>query len=167
MSVVYYRIANTALFIYGLTRSFSIMKIAPLLVVSQLPTLWFLVNVCIQKELRIRSHKIMCGLMVNKIMGPVMSAVIFTSVVRNLGSQAWGMTGGSNAAAAPEVATPSEKAALRPGLDSRTPSSIDEVAAAEATVGITPEALGETESEVNEIDRENIRDRISPFIDGL
>jgi len=181
LSVVYYRIANTALFIYGLTRSFSIIKIAPLLVVSQLPTLWFLANLVINKHLRQRAHKILCGLLINKFMGPVMSVVIFTNVVRNLGSQAWGMTGGSNAAVAPAPVAASatassdlsltEKTPLSVSSESlkRKPSSIDELAAAEASigVGVTPEALGETVSEVNEIDRIDVRERISPIMDGL
>ena len=174
LTVVYYRVANTALFIYGLTRSFSIIKIAPLLVVSQLPTLWFLVNCIINKQLRVRSHKIMCGLLINKFMGPVMSVIIFTNVVRNLGSQAWGMTGGSNAtAAAPAVPVTNEKTPLHDleksssySLSSRQPSSIDDLAAAEAAMGIRPEDFDEPFSEVNEMDRD-AASRLSPNMDGL
>lgn len=177
LSVVYYRVANTALFIYGLTRAFSIIKIAPLLVVSQFPTVWFLMNLVIHKPLRQRSHKILLGLGINKLMGPVMSIIIFTNVVRNLGSQAWGMTGGSNATAAP-VATASavsEKTALTALPLRSSASSIDEVAAAEATIGMSPEQLaqptpeqsGEFASEVNEIDRVDQPDMMSPVMDGL
>ncbi|GAB7356070.1 hypothetical protein MBLNU459_g6686t1 [Dothideomycetes sp. NU459] len=112
LSLVYYRVFNTALFIYGLTKSFHVMKIIPLLVVSQLPTLWYLCNMAINPHLRVKSHKLLIGLLINKFMGPVMSLTIFTNVVKNLGSQAWGMTGGSNATATPVA--PVAQAATQP-----------------------------------------------------
>lgn len=177
LSVVYYRVANSIMFIYGLSEAFNIIKLAPLLVVSQFPTVWFLMNVIIHKPLRQRAHKILLGLGINKIVSPVMSLIVFTNVVRSLGSQAWGMTGGSAATAAP-VATASavsEKSALTRLPPRSSASSIDEIAAAEATVGMTPEQLaqptpeqvGEVASEVNEIDRVDQRDKISPVMDGL
>lgn len=81
-----------------------------------------------------------------------------------------GMTGGSNATAAPAPAGPTltEKPAreLEPGTSRN--SSIDQIAAEEANIGMitTPEMVGMTESEVNEIDREE-RDKITPVLDGL
>lgn len=110
----------------------------------------------------------MMGLCINKFMGPVMSVIIFTNVVRNLGSQAWGMTGGSNATAAPAAGpTLTEKTPLTDEKSQDRKSSVDSIAAEEANVGVTPEQMGETVSEVNEIDRTDPNDRISPHIDGL
>jgi len=45
LSMVYYRVANSILFIKGLVEEFNFMKLLPLLVVSQLPTVWFFINV--------------------------------------------------------------------------------------------------------------------------
>lgn len=92
LSLVYYRIANTIMFVYGLIGSFSVMSLIPLLVVSQIPNLWFLANLIFVPQLRVRSHKIILGLLINKFMSPITSILVFTSVVKNLGSQAWGLT---------------------------------------------------------------------------
>lgn len=97
LSVVYYRIINTALFIYGLTKHFHLAKIIPVLVVSQFPTVFFLVCVFCFHELRIRIHKLVIGWFLNKIFSPVVAVVNFTNVARKVGSAAWGMTGGSGA----------------------------------------------------------------------
>lgn len=125
LSLVYYRIANTAMFIYGLTREFSIMSLVPLIIVSQIPTVWFFVCIATNKQLRQRAHKILLGYCINKLISPFMSAIIFSTVVKNLGSQAWGMTGGTATTAPPppaalieidekgvDVASLSEKQAL-------------------------------------------------------
>jgi hypothetical protein len=182
LSLVYYRVANTALFIYGLVKSFNLMSIIPLLVVSQLPTIWFLINTATNKQLRQRSHKIMLGLCINKVMAPIMSVAVFTIVVKNLGSQAWGLThGATTAVAAATTGTPiaavkaaeAEKAQTAQGLlEKHQPrnGSIMSIIAEESSIGTNSiRSIGsgsifsddrEIESDVNEIDEEDPREKI-------
>jgi cellulose synthase/poly-beta-1,6-N-acetylglucosamine synthase-like glycosyltransferase len=88
MSMVYYRVFNTILFLKGLAESFVFIDVLPLLIVSQTPTAWFLFTMlALNHDLRIRSHKLLLGLVVNKIFGPIMSIIVFTKVATNLGSQ--------------------------------------------------------------------------------
>ncbi|KAI5197965.1 glycosyltransferase family 2 protein [Aureobasidium subglaciale EXF-2481] len=172
LSLVYYRVANTILFIYGLVSSFNLMSIIPLLVVSQLPTIWFLINTATNKQLRQRAHKILLGLVINKFMAPVMSVAVFTIVVKNLGSQAWGLTHGATTAApaAVEQAAENEKAQTAQGLlETLQPrnGSIMSIITEESSIGMnTPKANSiasrdrEGESEVNEIDEDDPREKI-------
>lgn len=99
LTMVYYRIANTVLFIYGLVTAFHVMKLIPLIVVSQIPTMWFAVNTVAQPELRKRWVRLLLGYVVNKFLSPVISVTVFTTVVKNLGSQVWGLTGITQASA--------------------------------------------------------------------
>lgn len=172
LSLVYYRVANTILFIYGLISSFNLMSIIPLLVVSQLPTIWFLINTATNKQLRQRAHKILLGLVINKFMAPIMSVAVFTIVVKNLGSQAWGLTHGATSAtpaAAVEVAS-AEKAQTQQGLLEKLEprnGSIMSIITEESSIGSnTPKANSiisqdrEGVSEVNEIDEDEAREKI-------
>ncbi|PHH91656.1 hypothetical protein CDD83_10809 [Cordyceps sp. RAO-2017] len=90
---VYYRVLNTILFIRCLVLHFNIMDILPLLVVGQLPGLWFCICLLIQRSLRVRIHKIIVGWLLNKIVSPIMSSIVFAAVVTNLGNAVWGMSG--------------------------------------------------------------------------
>ncbi|KAJ4375137.1 hypothetical protein N0V83_002221 [Neocucurbitaria cava] len=88
LSMVYYRVVNTALFIKGLIHSFSFMTLLPLLIVSQTPTLWFFFQAFVlEKELRKRAHKLVLGFCINKTISPIMSMLVFTKVITTLGSQ--------------------------------------------------------------------------------
>ncbi|THW41321.1 hypothetical protein D6C86_08059 [Aureobasidium pullulans] len=176
LSLVYYRVANTILFIYGLVSSFNLMSIIPLLVVSQLPTIWFLINTATNKQLRQRAHKILLGLCINKVMAPIMSVAVFTIVVKNLGSQAWGLTHGATTAApaAVEEMAENEKAQTAQGLLANLQprnGSIMSIITEESSIGMnTPKAASiashdrEGESEVNEIDEEESREKIVGFL---
>ena len=87
LSMVYYRVLNTILFIRSMVHHASIMKLIPMLVIGQLPSLWFFFSVAIEKELRKRAHKLILGYCINKFISPFMSMMIFTKVATNLGSQ--------------------------------------------------------------------------------
>ncbi|KPM45178.1 hypothetical protein AK830_g1385 [Neonectria ditissima] len=104
LSLVYYRILNTALFIKSLVHHVSIMKLMPMLIVGQLPSAWFFTSVLIESELRKRAHKLILGYLINKCISPFMSVIIFTKVATNLGSQVWGMSG-VTASSAPAATT--------------------------------------------------------------
>lgn len=87
-SLIYYRIVNTALFIMGLVHHFSVMKLIPLLIVSQLPTIWFFFTVFVlERELRKRWFKLVVGFFINKAMTTFVSMMVFSLVLKNLGSQ--------------------------------------------------------------------------------
>ena len=88
MSLVYYRVANTIMFLQDLVRHFALIKIIPLLVITQTPTVWYLLMVFFQEPLlRKRAHKLVLGLIINKIISPVLSIIVFTEVLRHIGSQ--------------------------------------------------------------------------------
>ncbi|KAF2138288.1 glycosyltransferase family 2 protein [Aplosporella prunicola CBS 121167] len=107
MTTIYYRIMNTCLFIKGLiTEDFDLIQLVPLLIISQVPNMWFISMLFIQPELRKRSFKLLIGYVLNKLVSPFLSIVIFTKVVRHLGTQVWGVSGitASSAPAATSVA---------------------------------------------------------------
>uniref|UniRef100_A0A0D2Y1B8 chitin synthase n=1 Tax=Fusarium oxysporum (strain Fo5176) TaxID=660025 RepID=A0A0D2Y1B8_FUSOF len=114
LSLVYYRILNTALFIASCVRHVSALKLVPMLVVGQLPSLWFFCSVLLEPELRKRGHKLAIGYLINKCVSPVMSVIIFTKVATNLGSQVWGVSGvtASSGPVPPQVEITEEEAKL-------------------------------------------------------
>ncbi|KAH7022052.1 chitin synthase-domain-containing protein [Ilyonectria destructans] len=109
LSMVYYRVLNTALFLWGLTSAHvTIMQMVPMLIIGQLPSFWFFCSVLLDAELRKRAHKLVIGFSINKLISPIMSLIIFTKVATNLGSQAWGMSGVTASTAAPAAASTAE-----------------------------------------------------------
>ncbi|KAF5602417.1 chitin synthase [Fusarium subglutinans] len=114
LSLVYYRILNTALFIASCVRHVSAIKLVPMLVVGQLPSLWFFCSVLLEPELRKRGHKLAIGYLINKCVSPIMSVIIFTKVATNLGSQVWGVSGvtASSGPVPPQVEITEEEAKL-------------------------------------------------------
>ncbi|KAH6887059.1 chitin synthase-domain-containing protein [Thelonectria olida] len=112
LSLVYYRVLNTVLFIRGLVaHGVNVFDLLPMLIIGQLPSLWFFFSIMIEKELRMRAHKLFLGFCINKCISPFMSLIIFTKVATNLGSQAWGMSGvTATSAAAPATQEPSNDA---------------------------------------------------------
>ena len=87
MTLVYYRVANTIMFIYGLYRHFVIIKLIPYIIVTQTPTLWFVLLVLLREPLlRKQAHKLFLGWVINKFLSPIFSMLIFSNVMLNLGS---------------------------------------------------------------------------------
>ncbi|EUC44381.1 glycosyltransferase family 2 protein, partial [Bipolaris oryzae ATCC 44560] len=94
MTMIYYRVVNTILFIKGLVEIFHIFDILPLLIITQLPLLWFIFStIFLEPELRKRGHKLFLGFFLNKLFSPFISITVFTRVMKNLGSQVWGVSG--------------------------------------------------------------------------
>ena len=88
LTLVYYRVANTALFIHGLVRNFAIIKLVPFIIVTQTPTMWYLLFVIFREPiLRSRAHRLFFGFAINKIVASALSIIIFTTVIFNLGNQ--------------------------------------------------------------------------------
>ncbi|KAJ0302803.1 hypothetical protein COL516b_006840 [Colletotrichum fioriniae] len=100
-TLVYYRVLNTILFVRALIQAFNPWDILPLLVVGQFPVIWFCVCLAVEPALRQRSHKIILGFFVNKLVSPFMSIIIFSAVAKNLGNAVWGMSGVTASSAAP------------------------------------------------------------------
>lgn len=87
LSLVYYRVLNTILFIERISHGVPVIKLIPMLVIGQLPSVWFFCSVMIEPPLRQRAHKLVIGFCINKCISPIMSIIIFTKVATNLGSQ--------------------------------------------------------------------------------
>lgn len=88
LSMVYYRIVNTALFLKGLAKGIEIMELMPLIIVACLPIMWYTFTVLVlEPELRKRAHKLLVGFCINKLITYFISVTIFTKVLKNLGSQ--------------------------------------------------------------------------------
>ncbi|EXJ77145.1 hypothetical protein A1O3_10303 [Capronia epimyces CBS 606.96] len=115
LSMVYYRFCNTVLLIRQIIEQlvhhdFDAVKLVPMLVVSQLPLMWFCASVALEKPLRRRAHKLLMGFCINKCVAPFVSMTVFWKVCRNVGSQVWGISGvtaaaGTNPASASATAT--------------------------------------------------------------
>ncbi|KAF5019681.1 hypothetical protein F66182_8310 [Fusarium sp. NRRL 66182] len=129
LSLVYYRILNTALFIASCIRHFSPLKMVPMLVVGQLPSAWFFCSILLEPELRKRGHKLMIGYCINKCISPVMSVIIFTKVATNLGSQVWGVSG-VTASSGPAAPAPAAETESETDVETSKPV-LDELSAAE------------------------------------
>lgn len=87
LSLVYYRVLNTIMFLRRVSHGVPVLKLIPMLVIGQLPSCWFFISVLIERELRRRAHKLVLGFCINKCISPIMSIIIFTKVAINLGSQ--------------------------------------------------------------------------------
>lgn len=92
LSMVYYRFCNSILLIHHIVvgimhHTFEPTKLVPLLIVSQFPLLWFCISVLIEKQLRVRAHKLLLGFCINKCVSSAISMTVFYRVCRNVGSQ--------------------------------------------------------------------------------
>jgi chitin synthase len=111
LTMVYYRVVNTAMFIRGMATSFVFMKVLPLLIVAEIPLLWFMFyTLVLNKMLRRRSGKLALGWFINKFMSSFISITVFTLVARNLGLQVWGMSGVTASSATATAPITDEKA---------------------------------------------------------
>lgn len=94
LTMVYYRVINTAMFIRGMVVHFELMAVLPLLVVAEIPLIWFtFYTIFLSRTLRQRSGKLLLGYFINKLMSFFISVTVFSLVARNLGLQVWGMSG--------------------------------------------------------------------------
>lgn len=82
---IYYRIMNTVFFIKALVDHFLIWDILPLLIVGQLPLIWYTICLFIEPELRKRMFKLVLGFFINKLVSPFLAIIVFTEVAFNLG----------------------------------------------------------------------------------
>lgn len=135
LSMVYYRVVNTAMFIKAMATSFVFMDVLPLLVVAEIPSIWFIFCcLVLNKMLRKRSGKLALGWFINKFMSCFISVTVFSLVARNLGLQVWGMSGVTATTSTPPVAVttiedtvvaPEEAFELADALERGLPERLD------------------------------------------
>lgn len=140
LTLVYYRVFNTAYFIHGLvTKKFYIIKIIPTLVVTKTPAVWYLILVAIREPvLRKRLHKLLLGMCINQVISPFLSVLVFTNVLFHMGSQSWGKTGFSTQGTSAPVAAASNTAL------SGTASTMPPPVASTPQKAWTPRSLAKT-----------------------
>ncbi|KAK5939376.1 hypothetical protein PMZ80_008680 [Knufia obscura] len=108
LTLVFYRVFNTAYFLHGLITNFYVIKIIPTLIVTKTPAAWYLVLVLVKEPLlRKRVHKIILGMCINQVISPILSVIVFVNVLLHIGSNAWGKTGVSTQGPAPGTVTAS------------------------------------------------------------
>ncbi|KAI7230598.1 glycosyltransferase family 2 protein [Hortaea werneckii] len=94
LTMVYFRLANTILFLYGFSRGFEIDELLPTIGILVLPLFWFLYVVSFEnRHLRSLLHKLVIGGLVTRCVSPILSMLIFSIVMKNLGSAQWGVSG--------------------------------------------------------------------------
>lgn len=87
MTLVLYRVLNTALFVRYLINNFYIIRIVPLLVVTKTPVVWFVVHtIFTQPLLRTKLHKLAVGACIDQVISPFLSVIVFLNVVFHMGS---------------------------------------------------------------------------------
>ncbi|KXT14102.1 hypothetical protein AC579_771 [Pseudocercospora musae] len=115
LTMVYYRVFNTGLFLYGVATHFDALSLLPLLIVSFTPSFWFAFAVAfLNDHLRANWKKLLCGFCINRCISPFMSITVFSLVAKNLGSQVWGISGvtaGTNVTPAAAVGVLAERRA--------------------------------------------------------
>jgi chitin synthase len=99
------------MFLKGLVEGVHILDLIPLIIISFTPTFYFIFELCCTPHLRKQWYKLVIGGFVNRCISPFMSMAVFSLVVKNLGSQVWGMTGGSAATAVVAAPVVAEKTA--------------------------------------------------------
>ncbi|KXS99336.1 hypothetical protein AC578_6745 [Pseudocercospora eumusae] len=115
LTMVYYRVFNTGLFLYGVATHFDFISLLPLLIISFTPSFWFAFAVAfLNDHLRANWKKLLCGFCINRCISPFMSITVFSLVAKNLGSQVWGISGvtaGTNVTPAAAVGVLAERRA--------------------------------------------------------
>lgn len=82
---VYYRVISTIVFIKTLAEESRMLDVLPILIVGQLPVMWYTLCLFLEPELRRRMHKLVLGFLVNEFVSPFLAISIFTMVAINLG----------------------------------------------------------------------------------
>ena len=133
--MVYYRVVNPVMFIKAMATSFVFMDVLPLLIVAEIPLIWFVFYcLVLNKMLRKRLGKLALGWVINKFMSCFISVTVFSLVARNLGLQVWDMSGVTSTTSAPSVAVttiedkvvePEEAFELADALERGIPDRLD------------------------------------------
>lgn len=90
LSLVYFRMFNTILFVYQLTLKVGILQLIPFLVIVSYPTMFFFVFSLTDPFLRKMYFKLMLGYLCNKVLAPFVSMMVLSNMYWNIGSTKWG-----------------------------------------------------------------------------
>lgn len=113
LSLVYFRMFNTILFVYQLTTQVGIIQLIPFLVIVSYPTMFFFVFSLTDPFLRKMYLKLVLGYVYNKILAPFVSMMVLSNMYWNIGSTKWGGNQKEIPAETAEI-TPAETAEITP-----------------------------------------------------
>ncbi|TKY87605.1 hypothetical protein EX895_003619 [Sporisorium graminicola] len=99
-TLVFFRMYNFAHFVYNLVTKFSILGVAPLLAITLLPQIWFLLFVVIPtKRYRPLLHHLLYGAVLNRLCSIILTPTVYANVLLGFGDFRWGKSHtGANAA---------------------------------------------------------------------
>ncbi|KAJ1038358.1 hypothetical protein NDA10_000250 [Ustilago hordei] len=99
-TLVFFRMYNFCHFVYNLVTKFSIVAVAPLLAITMLPQIWFLVFVCVStKRYRPLVVHLLYGAVLNRLCSIVLTPTVYANVLLGFGDFRWGKSHtGANAA---------------------------------------------------------------------
>jgi len=95
LTLVYFRLFNTAYFVYLLASHFhptAILDLVPYLVVLIYPTFFFFLYCLFNKNLRIQWFSLFVSYLLNKIFMLLSNVIIFSVMLFNIGSGSWSKT---------------------------------------------------------------------------
>lgn len=99
-TLVFFRMYNFCHFVYNLVTKFNIVAVAPLLAITMLPQIWFLVFVCgSTKRYRPLVAHLLYGAVLNRLCSIVLTPTVYANVLLGFGDFRWGKSHtGANAA---------------------------------------------------------------------
>jgi chitin synthase len=90
MSLAYFRVFNTILFVYSLTQGVVWTNILPFIIVMLFPTTFFMIRTLFDSFTRAMYPKIIIGYVFNKACSILITLMIISNMLYNIGSAKWG-----------------------------------------------------------------------------
>lgn len=90
MSLAYFRVFNTILFVFSLKDGVDPRDLAPFLTIMMFPTTYFMFQALFSGFLRKMYHKLLIGYVFNKLFSIVLTIMVLSNVFWNVGSVKWG-----------------------------------------------------------------------------
>ncbi|GAC94313.1 glycosyltransferase [Pseudozyma hubeiensis SY62] len=99
-TLVFFRMYNFAHFVYNLVTKFTLLGVAPLLAITLLPQIWFMLFVVVPtKRYRPLVHHLLYGAICNRLCSIVLTPTVYANVLLGFGDFRWGKSHtGANAA---------------------------------------------------------------------
>jgi chitin synthase len=109
MSIIYFRIFTTIMFVYKIIVYLTgggypedlLKKLAPCIAILFFPTVFFTIICLSHNSLRHMFHKILLGYLINRVFGMILNLAIISNLFWNIGSTIWG----ANQTSQPEIKT--------------------------------------------------------------
>ncbi|GAC76239.1 chitin synthase/hyaluronan synthase [Moesziomyces antarcticus T-34] len=116
-TLVFFRMYNFGHFVFNLVTRFSLIGVAPLLAITLLPQIWFLLFVVIPTpRYRPLLHHLLYGAVLNRLCSIVLTPTVYANVLLGFGDFRWGKshTGANAANKTPDAADAMERGESRP-----------------------------------------------------